>query len=433
MFLKRKRTIWERLLISSVIALHINLVLPMSDILPLPKKIKDIVVPKAHAEGPNQPPTLLPIGNKTVTTGETLEFTISATDPEGDPLTYLASNLPEGAEFDPVIQAFNWTPSSDQAGTYQNVRFTAAETRDNDDAETKLLLHFNADFSDSSLGSHIPVNYGDASIDTAVKKFGAGSLKLTNGRLTVANHPDWELGSGDFTIDWWEYRLEGFGTVMCRQDGIPVPGFIAGYIGVGSMEMFTATSGGAFWDITGGAEFGNYVPSAWSHIAVVRSGSIWSFFRGGIKQFELTDSKAILPGSGPITIGRYNNTNYFNGYIDELRITKGIARWTADFTPPVTEYSGSSANRDSEDITITVNNANTAPTVTITPSAYSVTAGSGFTLHVTAEDANNDPLIFTLKQGERDITVPPANPPYPFTFDTPSESFGSPGIYGYTI
>ncbi|MDP3789385.1 MAG: toxin TcdB middle/N-terminal domain-containing protein, partial [Candidatus Omnitrophota bacterium] len=71
--------------------------------------------------------------------------------------------------------------------------------------------------------------------------------------------------------------------------------------------------------------------------------------------------------------------------------------------------------------------------VSITPSAYSVTTGSNFTLSITANDANNDPLTFDLKQGTRDIAVPPANLPYPFMFDTPSESFPAAGVYKYTI
>jgi len=71
----------------------------------------------------NHAPVLDPIGNKAVYEGQLLEFIVTATDPDGDNLTYSASNLPEGASFDPAAQTFSWTPTYVQAGTYPNVHF----------------------------------------------------------------------------------------------------------------------------------------------------------------------------------------------------------------------------------------------------------------------------------------------------------------------
>jgi hypothetical protein len=73
----------------------------------------------------NQPPVLDPIGNRTVNEGELLTFTVSATDPDGDPLTYSASNLPFGATF--LGQTFSWTPEYNQAGIYAGVHFQASD------------------------------------------------------------------------------------------------------------------------------------------------------------------------------------------------------------------------------------------------------------------------------------------------------------------
>lgn len=75
----------------------------------------------------DRPPELAPIGDKTVDEGQLLTFTISATDPDGDPLTYSASNLPSGASFDPTTRTFSWTPRYDQAGTYANVHFEVSD------------------------------------------------------------------------------------------------------------------------------------------------------------------------------------------------------------------------------------------------------------------------------------------------------------------
>lgn len=68
--------------------------------------------------GSNGPPVFDPIGDKSVNEGEPLMFSISATDPDGDVLTYSAANLPIGASFSPNTQTFDWTPGYDQAGSY---------------------------------------------------------------------------------------------------------------------------------------------------------------------------------------------------------------------------------------------------------------------------------------------------------------------------
>ena len=61
-----------------------------------------------------------------VVEGQALEFTVTATDPEGDPLTFSAYNLPEGASFDAETGTFSWTPRYDQAGVYV-VRFEVSD------------------------------------------------------------------------------------------------------------------------------------------------------------------------------------------------------------------------------------------------------------------------------------------------------------------
>lgn len=71
----------------------------------------------------NSPPVLTAIGNKTVNEGQALNFTISAVDPDGSTLTFSASNLPTGANFNPVTRTFQWTPGYDQSGTYAKVYF----------------------------------------------------------------------------------------------------------------------------------------------------------------------------------------------------------------------------------------------------------------------------------------------------------------------
>lgn len=66
----------------------------------------------------NQAPVLNTIGNKTVNEGQTLNFSVYASDPDGDTVTYSASGLPSGAVFNSSSGAFSWTPNSNQAGNY---------------------------------------------------------------------------------------------------------------------------------------------------------------------------------------------------------------------------------------------------------------------------------------------------------------------------
>jgi hypothetical protein len=84
------------------------------------KDSKDIAITVSPER---RPPVLNTIGNKSVVEGKPIQFTVSATDPDGAPLIYSAANLPPGAEFNSSTQVFSWTPTRGQAGTYAGVRF----------------------------------------------------------------------------------------------------------------------------------------------------------------------------------------------------------------------------------------------------------------------------------------------------------------------
>ncbi len=75
----------------------------------------------------NRAPILNQIGDKSISESALLEFTISASDPDNDPLTYSADNLPTGATFDPTARTFSWTPDYGQEGTYPDVHFEVTD------------------------------------------------------------------------------------------------------------------------------------------------------------------------------------------------------------------------------------------------------------------------------------------------------------------
>lgn len=89
--------------------------------------------------GTNLPPVLAPIGNISGQEGGLIEFTVSATDPNGDLLTYSATNLPPGATFDTATGVFSWTPGYDQAGNFENIVFTVIDNANPLGVDSELI------------------------------------------------------------------------------------------------------------------------------------------------------------------------------------------------------------------------------------------------------------------------------------------------------
>jgi hypothetical protein len=91
------------------------------------EEITITVMPQETTFIPNlpmgSPPVLSFIGDRSITAGSLLEFTVSTTDPDNDIVTYSASNLPTGANFSASTHIFSWIPNSTQVGTYSNIHF----------------------------------------------------------------------------------------------------------------------------------------------------------------------------------------------------------------------------------------------------------------------------------------------------------------------
>ncbi len=90
--------------------------------------------------GTNHAPVLKTIGAKSVVAGSALSFTVSATDSDGDSLTYSASSLPPGATFSASSRTFTWTPASSQAGSYSGVRFQVSDGTLSDYEEISIAV-----------------------------------------------------------------------------------------------------------------------------------------------------------------------------------------------------------------------------------------------------------------------------------------------------
>ena len=187
----------------------------------------------------------------------------------------------------------------------------------------------------------ITVN-GDAKLSDLQEKFGLSSLLLdgTGDYLSLASNSDFGYGTGDFTIEMQVYRSTSGVTQILIDQRTAAPTNYAPLIFINASNQ-VVYSDGANTVITGATT----VPlNAWSHVAVSRSGTSTRLFLDGVQQgTTYTDTRNYI--ATPIIIGaRFDGIqSFFTGHIDELRITKGLARYTAAFTPPVAAFAGDSS------------------------------------------------------------------------------------------
>ena len=95
------------------------------------------------------------------------------------------------------------------------------------------------------------------------------------------------------------------------------------------------------YDVGGSSQYTTASADTWYHVAFVRDGNDWSLYLNGTLEGTRTGLSGSITSSslGSLEIGRkYNDTYYVDGYIDDLRITKGLARYTSNFTPPTSAH-----------------------------------------------------------------------------------------------
>lgn len=186
-------------------------------------------------------------------------------------------------------------------------------------------------FVDNSAAVKSVTANGNAKISTAQSKWGGASLLLDGNEdyLSVPAHADFVFGTGDFTIEMWGNTTTTEEKVLVDQYGAGNANSWQFAVRGGRLSWYT---GGYF--LTGSAAVNN---GAWHHVAAARSAGILRFFVDGVLDGSAAlsanyASQAVL-GIGAQVASR--NPSYdFPGRIDDLRITKGVARYTANFTPP---------------------------------------------------------------------------------------------------
>jgi len=218
------------------------------------------------------------------------------------------------------------------------------------DTYTKLLMHCEGTdaattFRDGSFTHRTLTSRGtSAQIDTAQFKFGAASGLFNAGYVYAADSDDWHF-DGNFTIDLW-----------VRHSSLPSSGshqmYISQHVNTSTHWNFRISNiGGSYYlkyeFVNSGSAVISFYSSAitittgaWHHVALVRNGSTWNIYYDGVDVGGCTDADSLVNLASALYVGSWGASGgyYLYGWVDEVRISKGIARWTEGFTPPTDAY-----------------------------------------------------------------------------------------------
>lgn len=178
--------------------------------------------------------------------------------------------------------------------------------------------------------------HGDAKLSTSQFKFGTASLVLdgTGDYVTIASNPDFGFSTGDFTIECW----------IRRNNAAAVEGLVDFRTAANQATPFLYANGASLYLFVSGANritAAAALPTAdiWYHVAVARAGTDTKLFVNG-NQVGSTWVDTTDYIAAPLTIGNnYTHDAGVSGYIDDVRITKGTAKYTANFTTPTSALS----------------------------------------------------------------------------------------------
>jgi hypothetical protein len=200
---------------------------------------------------------------------------------------------------------------------------------------TSLLTNFtNAGIFDNT-GKNNLETVGDAQIDTTTKKFGTGSMEFdgTDDSLVTPSTPELSgFNSSNWTIEAWIYPVQS--KTMAIVNLVTATNANSGLnFGTNSSMQLKCDNG-----VNAGAAGGTISLNTWSHVAAVRSGSTITLYVNGS---SVATTNQTPNATSFAYIGRVSSTSVpevFNGFIDDLRITKGVARYTANFTAPTKAF-----------------------------------------------------------------------------------------------
>ena len=208
------------------------------------------------------------------------------------------------------------------------------------DSNTKFLLNPETSISDLSQKSEIQCFADAAASTTQVKFAGTKSIYLdgTGDYIQINNYEDsWISGyTGDFTIEFWWYPTN----VSVYQAILTAAAAFQLYTNNSTLNLALSSTNSysPFWHPQ---SMHTMVNNTWHHIAIVRNGNIYAVYVDGVSKATTTTSAIIGTGTNVPQLGIYTgNSSPSQGYFQDFRITKGLARYTSNFTPPTAELEG---------------------------------------------------------------------------------------------
>lgn len=206
-----------------------------------------------------------------------------------------------------------------------------------------LLLHADGNLLDSGPLGIATVAVGNAAVSSADRRFGSGSIYFDgNGDFVQFSPlPNINVLDGDFTIECFVKRTgytdrhDCIFTLSTTREWNQSP--------AGPMVGLGLTCG-SLLTLANLTDYTAEIPlNVWVHFACARNGSALTVYFNGYPVASVTQSAVLgnataVPGIGTLDYYPAVNRRFFTGYIDEFRITKGVARYIGPFTPPIKAF-----------------------------------------------------------------------------------------------
>ena len=192
--------------------------------------------------------------------------------------------------------------------------------------------------------------FGDTKTLTAQSKFygSSGFFDGTGDYLSIPDDVDFDLGSSNFTIEGFVYVTATSGslqTLIAKGTGNNNQASYHIALTTGGTWVYYLSGNGSTWSIASAITIGTNALNTWQHIALVRNGSTFTPYLNGVAGTPTTSSTALFDSNKIFSVGADDPGNQLLfGYIQDLRIYKGVAKYTANFTPPGNPNNGTLTN-----------------------------------------------------------------------------------------
>lgn len=287
---------------------------------------------------------------------------------------------------------------------------TAIDALDNNPApnyHTTTLLHGDGTdastaFPDNALFPKTFTVAGNAQVDTAQSKFGGASVLFdgTGDYIDTPDHDDLTFGNADFTVDFW-LKLAATGTnynLAGQVDSSKTSAGSAFRLLITGDSIYSIIYGGSTEYQSNGISLAD---TNWHHVALIRSGnSLYVALDGTLSSPLSVTGVTVNNVTAKLGVGRAGEyvTSSLNGWIDEFRISKGIARWTSNFTPPTVAYDSLTQISTATDTVIKIEGTGSMKTIIGAPKVdantvalwhMEETGGTGAYIKDSTANANN--------------------------------------------